>query len=263
MSLAIKFGDSTDVNSVAGAIYFDAVTNYNKKHSGKVTEHPIEAGAMVSDHYVSNNPIVKISGVVSHVDLSSASEYVYLDGEPVINQKSQPVAVRVSNIGSVLKNYIPGVVSQFLPNLLPDVIAASSESVNHKDSIEMLLRELLSGLYYNEQRKRWENRMTTTTLYEIDGVTPNPVFTDLIITDFTVDESVDTGDALVFELTGEKVRFVTLEKAEAPKPAPKSPTERATSDNKNKGNVPSTSKSPSTPREEGVLDKARRAGRPR
>lgn len=241
MSLAIKFGDSSDQNSISGAIYFDAVTSYKKDFSGKVTEHPIELGAKVSDHYVSNNPKYKISGVISHVDLSPISSMVILEGEPVLNANMQPQAVMVENLGSTLREFIPDSIAQFLPNISAGAIMDQAERVNHRDSISLLLKELLNGIYYNEDRKKWENRMTTTTLYEMDGISPKNPIQDLIVTNCSINESVDTGDALVLELSLEQVRFVTLEKAEAPKPA--KGTQKGAAETKNKGNAPSTPRS--------------------
>lgn len=256
MSLAIKFGDSTDENSVSGAIYFDAVTDYRKDYAGKLTEHPIEAGVSVSDHYVSSNPKIKISGIISHIDFSSVTDFLYLDDEPVINTNSQPASVQVSNLGSSLRKFVPGSIAQFLPTISASAFVDPSQRVNHKDTIEKSLRELLNGLYYNKERERWENRMTTTTLFEIDGLSPIPVFQDLVVTSFSVSETVENGDAVFVDLTMEQARFVTLEKAEAPKPKKGTSTSRSTAEKKNKGKAPSTPKStpPESPSVVGSLE---------
>ena len=106
MSLALKFGDlQAGGSDIKGIIYFDAVTVYTKDYSGKVTSHPIEAGASISDHFVSDNPKFKISGVLSHVDWSPVPEKISggaLDGE-VTNLNIEPEAVQTSNLGSGLR----------------------------------------------------------------------------------------------------------------------------------------------------------------
>lgn len=260
MSLAIKFGDPTDPSSVSGAVYFDAVTDFKKDWSGRVTEHPIEAGASITDHFVSNNPKIKIKGVISHVDFSSIPQTLSLDGEPVLNSNARPDAVQVGNLGSVLRNVVPASISQFLPNISPNVIVDGKSRTNHKDSIELMMREMLNGLYFNQERQRWENRMTTTILYEIiGGSAANPI-QDLVVTSFDVDETVETGSALFVDMTLEQVRFVTLEKAEAPKAQRGSATARATASTKNKGNANSTPVDLSSPtRSPTAMDKVRDA----
>lgn len=239
MSLAIRFGDPTDSTSVSGAIYFNAVTDFSKSFSGRVTEHPIEAGASVTDHYISKNPQVRISGVVSSVDFSYIPEYVILDGEPVINRESIPSAVEVGGLGG-LKQYLPDVVSQFLPALSPQVVVDNQNRKNHKSDIELKMKELMNGLYFDPKRNMWVNRMTPTTLYEVDWYSTTVVMDNLIVTKFQVKETVDTGDSLEFDMELEQVRFVTLEEAEAPKPQKNTPTERSTKPTENKGNQSST-----------------------
>lgn len=239
MSLAIKFGDSQDANAVSGVIYFDAVTEYSKDYGGRVTEHPIEAGASVSDHFISANPKFRISGIISSVDFSSIPSSLMLDGEPVLNNGSTPTSVSVVDLGG-LTQYLPGVVTQFLPSIPPTIVVDPSGRTNYKMSVEILLEKLLSGLYYNEERKRFENRMTPTTLFEMQGNTPTRPIQDLIITRFSSKEDADSGDALMIELALEQVRFVTLEKVDAPKAQKGSPTARATSEKKNKGNATTT-----------------------
>lgn len=255
MSLAIRFGDPTDSTSVSGAIYFNAVTDFSKSFSGRVTEHPIEAGASVTDHYISKNPLVRISGVVSSVDFSYIPEYVILDGEPVINNEPIPSAVRVGGLGG-LKQYLPGVVSQFLPTLSPQVVVDNQNRKNHKSDIELKMKELMNGLYFDPKRNMWVNRMTPTTLYEVDWYSTMAVMDNLIVTKFQVKETVDTGDSLEFDMELEQVRFVTLEEAEAPKPQKNTPTERSTKPTENKGNQSSTPE-PATPRPAFSTDRRR------
>lgn len=255
MSLAIRFGDPTDSASVSGAIYFNAVTDFSKSFSGRATEHPIEAGAFVTDHYISKNPLVRISGVVSSVDLSYIPEYVILDGEPVINRESIPSAVEVGGLGG-LKQYLPDVVSQFLPTLSPQVVVDNQNRKNHKSDIELKMKELMNGLYFDPKRNMWVNRMTPTTLYEVDWYSTTMVMDNLIVTKFQVKETVDTGDSLEFDMELEQVRFVTLEEAEAPKPQKNTPTERSTKPTENRGNQSSTPE-PSTPREVFSTDRRR------
>lgn len=244
MSLAIKFGDESDITALSGAIYFDVVTKYSKSLTGKVTDHPIEAGASITDHFISANPSFNISGVISHVDFSSIPSMVYLEGVPVKNNDPAPQPVVINNAAEGLSRLIPGVVSQFLPKQLSSVIAPSSPRQNHRGEIEQFFSDLMHGLVYNDSRKRWENRMTVCSLYEMDGAIPSNPIRDLICTSVQVDEDASSGDALYLNLSFEKVRFVTLEKVDAPKPQAKTSTARATAEKKNMGTKPPITDSP-------------------
>lgn len=257
MSLAIKFGDSTNPTSLSGAIYFNAVTKYAKNHSGKVTEHPIEAGASITDHFVSNNSKYAISGVISHVDFSTIPGMLTLEGESVMNnsQNAPPVVINDTTTGldRVLSS---STIGQFLAQIRPDVIVNSAERLNYKLSLENFFEVLMTGLFYNETRKKWENRMVTCVLYELDGLNPVKPIQDLVVTSVQISEDPDTGDALVLDVSLEKVNFVTLEKTEAPKPRKKSNTAKGTEPKQNKGTASASNTTPPNDRET-VLGNAR------
>lgn len=239
MSLAIKFGDSTDTTSVSGAIYFDVVTEYDKQYRGRVTNHPIEAGVTVSDHFISDNPKVRISGVITSVDFSNVPSNLTLDGEQVINNGRAPSAVQVGGLAS-LKQYLPGVVSQFLPQVPPTIVVDGVSRINHNRDIDMRFKELINGLMFDTERGTWVNRMTPITLYEIEGGVAVAVMENLIATRFSTKEDSETGDSLEFELELEQVRFVTLEEAEAPKAQKGTSVQRQTTPTKEKGTASST-----------------------
>jgi hypothetical protein len=241
MSLAIKFGDDTNTNSLSGVIYIDATTDFNRTYSGDVTKHPIEAGASVTDHFISSNPKITISGVISHVDFSQYPKQIKIDDLFAINANDYPTPVIVSDMGSSLAKFIPGSISQFIPPIPQDVKVDQRSRVNYRDFIEILMREIITGLYYNEDKKRWENKMTPATIYVIERLTPLPFMKDLILTSFSVKENADSGEELFFDASFEQVKFVTLQKANAPKAAKKTADARATQKQENKGTASTSS----------------------
>ena len=235
MSLAIKFGDSNVNNSVTGVIYFDAVTDYSKQYGGKVTEHPIEAGASITDHYISSNKKYKIKGVISGIDFLSLPANHKIEDNEIFNKKEEITPVSIPS-PSILDAFMPDVISQFLGNDPPSPVLSEQEVKDYRLEIENALEQILHGLYYNEDRKKWENRMTLVTLFELNGAEiPSKIIENLVITSFNIEETPETGDALFFDMSLEQVNFVTLESAEAPKPAPKTKAARATQEKKNEG----------------------------
>ena len=240
MSLALKFGDLADPTTLSGVIYFDAVTSYTRDFSGRVTSHPIEAGASITDHFISNNPVVSFSCVISSVDITSLGERLQIDGVPPMNVSRQPMPVSIGNLGGLLKQMTPGVISQFFPRVLPTIQMDQAQREDFGPTVSHFLEEVLTSLQFNPERKRWENRMVIATLYEIENGVPVRPMEDLVLTKFSRREDETTGDAFVADITLEKVNFVTLEEAEAPKVEKGTPTARKTGKTKDKGNVNST-----------------------
>lgn len=260
MSLALKFGDVADPAALSGVIYFDAVTSYSRDFSGRVTSHPIEAGASITDHFISNNPVINISCIISSVDLTSLGTRIQIDGQTPMNASRQPIPVSIASLGGLIREMTPGVISQFFPKLLPTVNMDQNSKEDFGPAISKFLEEILSGLQFNAERKRWENRMVTATLYELENGFPTNPLDDLVVTKFVKREDENTGDAFIADLTLERVNFVTLEVAEAPKVEKGTPTARKTGDTKNKGTV-SSNPSPAPAKERERITVAGQAGK--
>lgn len=212
MSIALKIGDED--SQVKGLIYLDAVTAYTKTLGGKVTSHPVDSGVDISDHFISNNQKFTLEGIVTNVDVTGYSDLVSIDGEKPINASPRPSQPTISGQDKTLK-YLPSSVKQFFENTGADVYT-SSTNTDVLASVEYLFEDLLRGVYYNQVDKKWRNKMTLTTLYEMSGNTFINAKTDLVITDVVISETVDTGEALTLSISLEKIRRVTLEQVDAP-----------------------------------------------
>lgn len=219
MSLAIKWGSQDTPNDPSGMIYFDAVTMYVQEYKGQVTKHPIDSGASITDHFIKDNPIYSISGVISGADFSPIP-YTIRDqeGGSVINARQQPASVSFNNSSSGLLQFLPDSIGQFLTVGLPTPVL--QEEVRTDLTYEILAKDLiknvLDGLRYNTKTKKTESFIQLIELYEFDGNNLRDIVDSLVITNFKIQEDVDTGDGLYFDITLEKVQFATLEKAEIP-----------------------------------------------
>lgn len=238
MSLAIKWGSQDTPNDPSGMLYFDAVTMYVQEFKGQVTKHPIDTGASITDHFIKDNSVYTISGVISGVDLSSIPFSIRdQEGGSVINSRQQPVSVSFNNAASGLLQYLPESIGQFLSVGLPDPVV--DETVRTDLTYEILSKDLikglLNGLKYNSKTNKFESYIQLIELYEFDGNNIRDIIDSLVITNFKVQEDADTGDGLYFDISLEKVQFATLEKAELP-------TGVASAIKKNKGKQNSTPK---------------------
>lgn len=236
MSLAIKFGDSSDLRSVSGVLYVDAVIRYGREYGGSITSHPLESGAVIADHYISSNRKYNIEGVFSGVDFSPIASGLFLEGEPILNEQAPPPSVNVdsgSSISQILSSI--GVIGQYTGANIPEPRVEENPRNNFKYDIENFMEEVLHGLYFNEDTGKLESKMTLVTLFELDnrGRTER-VISNLAVTSFSVSEDTETGDALFFTMQLEKVDFVRSERADPPR---NSPQARAISDTSNKGSA--------------------------
>ena len=237
MSLALKFGDINDPKSLQGVIYLNAVTEYSRDYGGKVTEHPIELGAFISDHFIAQNQKIKLAGVISHVDFTSAPPHMVKKIEDIefINKYERMTdAVTVNDIGSSLSRFLPGVVTQFLGAIPPQVTMNETEREEFNGTIENFMKDLINGVSYDEEKQRYFNKMTTAKLFEIQKETEAVfLFDNLVVTSFSVKEDADSGEGMYFDMSLEKVTFVTLEKKTAtPKPETKDAKKTAPTENK-------------------------------
>ena len=185
MTIALKIGD--EESQVKGFIYLDAVTVYTKSLSGKVTSFPVDSGVNISDHFISNNQKFSIEGVVSNVDISGISDNISIGSDKPINAVPRPDSPTIYGQTQALQ-YLPSSVKQFYQRSAPGVLS-DTESQSTTQIIESLLEELMRATYYNTADKRWRNKMTITTLYEMEGTNFRNAKTDLVITDVSINEN--------------------------------------------------------------------------
>lgn len=235
MSIAILFGDITNPNSLSGAIYLDATISFKRSYTGKVTENPMDAGAKIADHFSYNNPVYSIQGVISCVDFSNIPSLLTVNGVGMMNSKSPPPIAQISKTGGKLDDLIPASVQQFLPDLVSKVEVSEDYRESYASAIEPFLKDIMSGIYYNDMTGKYENRMTLCTIFDVDGTNATNPRSNVVPVSISIREDSETGDGLFIDLDFQEVRFVTLESATAPKPQKKSTTAVKTSPEAEKG----------------------------
>ena len=210
MTLAVKIGD--DNSPVRGLMYFDVVTSFSETRQGSVTAFPLDAGVSIADHYIAKNPTFQVKGILSAVDITGVSSTVKVDGSAPINSKARPESPLIVDFSMGITKLLPGSINQFFKTSIPSVIAVGGITPT-EDKVKEVLRELMTGVYFNSATKRYQNKMTPITLYEMDGGNIKSSHTDLVLTNFSIDEDAESGDSNIpLTLTFEKVRFVAVEK---------------------------------------------------
>jgi hypothetical protein len=226
MSLAIHWDDENG----GGFIYMNVVTSYSQDHSGKVTQHPIDAGGNVTDHFVKNNSKYKIGAVITGVDISTGTYLIQdLQGNSPYNSYTlkSPVSVN-STDSSVLKKFIPDSVGQFLSDTTPDVEVDFGQT-DLLEQIKDTLISLMSGEILDPTTGRYNPNIQLIDLYEYDGYTLTRVINRLVLTSVTFRETPDTGYALYCDFSLEQVTFVNLKQTELPSDVQSSLKKKASS----------------------------------
>lgn len=240
MSLALRSGDVGDENGFF--IYFDAVTAYTQNYSGSVTKHPIDTGASIVDHFIAENPTITISAVISGVDVSTGSfNIVGTDGQSPQNVRVAPSAVSVvGGDESLISKFIPSSLGQLLPQNDAEVVLEDAR-VSVIEQVKAALRELVVGTKENPLTGRHDPHISLVTLYEYNHTLLSRSVNNLVITNITFSETVDSGEGLYCDITLEQVKFVGLEREAVPSEYIKS-MEAQTAPKESKGKQDSTVK---------------------
>ena len=206
MSLALKWGDA-DSDQFA-FIYFDAVTSYKTQYKGKVTEHPIDGGATISDHFVKHNPKVAISGVITGADITFGNENIQdEEGNSPVNTKQAPGEVFIDAGSSSVNSLLPASISQLFSPQEPSIILDSPQDKDVVEQVKMLMSDLISGEKFNEISKTFTNNMQLLQLYEYRGTVIRSIVDNFVMIGLDFNEDADSGDALYCEVVLERIGF--------------------------------------------------------
>lgn len=238
MSLALRWGNDNEEGG--GFIYMDSVTAYTQNYSGKVTSHPVDGGANISDHFVKDNNKITISAVITGVDISTGTYLIQdLVGNAPFNSQEAPTAVSVNSTDqSVLKKFIPDSIGQFLSDSTPEVIV-DSRRTDLLEQIRQALVDLTSGVLFNEKTGQFDPNIQIVRLFEYDKTLLRKVINNLVMTNLIFKEDPNTGYGLYCDLTFEQITFAFLKKTTIPKDITNSLKKKA-SDKSSKGKQDST-----------------------
>ena len=202
MSLALQWGYTDPYRVSEGFIYFDAVTSISKTFNGAVSSNPIDGGGLISDHFTQDNPTIKISAVISGVDISfKGRNVVDRDSHVPDNNSSPPEAVKISSGGRELIKFLPDTIGQFFTPNNPSIVLAAQSP----DTLQQIQASL---------EQAFQNPTTSRLYYYDRGNLLNKFEDNLIITSIDFTEDVDSGDGLYCEISLEKVTFAFSESVE-------------------------------------------------
>lgn len=187
-------------------IWFDAVMSYSEDYSGQVTQHPVEDGSNISDNFVTANERFQLQGIISdadfHLNRPDDIDGNILNNDEVINQ-TFITPTQTNNLLNLLPEQIAGLLQP-----AQDVLVEVRKSrASQYEAIKDLLKEIHS-----------KGEAVTILSYR-NGVAEKPRVS-CIITNLSIPETVDTGEALEVSLTIEKIKIATLRVGTSPKVKP-------------------------------------------
>lgn len=246
MSLVLRFHEQKDFETTVWMLHFDAVTDYSRSIKGSVAKHPVDKDGEINDHFSSSNTEYRISGIVSHADISLDSFLIKDERgvDTVTNYNGQPYPVTVTGgDGGLLSKLIPDSVGQFIPSKPPEVLVNKKEKSNEVgeevqstedigeeeggfdevtrvDQTNLVRDKLMAStrhLTLNDKARNKSESIVFSPLmveiYRFDrlGNTTESIIRNLILTDIEEKENAETSGALFLDLTLEEVRFSSLE----------------------------------------------------
>lgn len=196
MALAILFQKDDSV------VILDAVQRYGKTRTSKLSSHPIDKSAVITDHISKENPKFEFKGIVSSADFHSPS---VTDPELYSKVTDPPEDTELA-----IFNESGGSLSDLLPSSVAGIFEGNEVEVTTDD---------FRGYNHIEARNRlndaWDQSELVTLLdYDYDFSTGRSVdvkeVEDCVITRFEDVEEIETGDSLSANFTIEKIRYAYL-----------------------------------------------------
>lgn len=220
MSLAIRVGNSEDKEVLSGLFYINATERYEITYQNRVTKHPLDSGASITDHVVMENPVFTIQGVISGVDVDLTYSQTYeeaFDGDQPMNRRKRIPITDITKDENKFAKFIPDIVGQFLKSGGYNIqfIGSDEDADTLQRSVLDLVVNTMTKITYNKTRNRYFNSVVPVTLYEMgEGVYERNIVKahkDLVITSFNIKEDAESGAALFFNMTLEQYRRVGIE----------------------------------------------------
>jgi len=222
-------------------IWFDAILQLSRTYTGSVSKHPLESGAVVSDHVTKENPIITISGVISDVDFnlnrpvitaSDAANY-NISNKQFVNNTPVSATPVITPGDNALRRLLPESVAQFLDEQPAGVVVPEADRPKFAAALESDLTDMWSNTEEFE-------------LIDFEGNRIDTVYNNCVITSLSFKEDPDSGDALWPELTIEQVTFAESTSVAIPQRVAASIQSKASPTN-GKGNQNTTKQESDTP----------------
>lgn len=194
-------------------IWFDAVVNFGRQFSGSVSKHPLETGAVITDHTIIDNEIISISGVLSDADFNLNRPLIdsqqaatfglqnkqFVNNTPVtsVDDTGTPMYQNVMiDEGNNLARFLPESIGQFFGTNKPTV------TMQYPEKVKLALTVADDLIAMHQGREEFE-------LINFSEDKIREVFSNCVMTSLSFNEDPDTGSAVYPNMTIERVKYAT------------------------------------------------------
>lgn len=209
-------------------LWMDAITSFSERYTGTLSTHPLESGGVITDHTITNNLVIQMSGIVSDADFNLSRPIITDDNtrdygitnKQFVNNAPVTSSVDIS-LSPSASRFLPESISQFLVPNTPIVTVPNADRPKFAKKIKddlLLIAGGVLGLVDSKDRPLAQEVFTLVDFEDgkIWRVIPNCIMTSL---DFT--ETPDSGDAIYPVMTIERAKFATTKATNVPKTAKK------------------------------------------
>lgn len=194
-------------------LWFDAVLNYGRQFSGSVSKHPLETGAVITDHTTIENEVITLEGILSDVDFNlhrplidqQQARTFELQNKQFVNN----TPVTSATDGSALYQNVL-ITAGTVPPLLPESIGqffgsgAPQVSINPRTPRKVKLAAAIQ----DDLIKMFKAREEFVLLSFVDEKI-GEALDHCIVTSLSFNEDPDSGDAVYPVMTIERVSYAT------------------------------------------------------
>lgn len=187
-------------------VWLDALLSIGEGYSGSLTAHPIESGGMITDHFIQAPQSITFSAIISNYDfLINRTSTGNITGSSVRDVKEVEVTTIDSNSPGKLAKLIPEGISNLLSPVSPEIKMATGDVRQDEHTIKTFLKDVFDS----------REMLSLIAVNDSNGMSIDSEFSGMIITNIDFNETPDE-DALIFNVTMEKPRFVSSRTAVVP-----------------------------------------------
>jgi len=207
-------------------ITLDVVTKQQKGFRSSVTQHPVDGAGTVSDHATNHNPRISMTAYISAADFNSSKpekldslDRNKIGGEIVVGGSVAQVVEIDGFEESFLQSAIPDIAKQFFEEDKPEIKGITQRSgyeLSEFRNLELLHKFKVPVKMYEFDNYPSNSADGSSGTQEIVNTTPAYAGEKMFLTNISVSESPDNGDAYLVNLSFEIVTVTTLQEAEAP-----------------------------------------------
>ena len=186
-------------------IWLDALLSLGEQYTGSLTQHPIESGGSITDHFIDAPESLTFTAVISNYDFLIGRGISTEEGVFVTSTKEVPPITVDQSTPSPFKSFVPEGFSNLIAPSIPKIIMGTGDVRVDEQFVKSFLKLLF----------KTREEVSLLGFEEGNNFILVEEFSGRIITSLSFDNT-PSEDALIFSLVLEKPAFVSSLTAAVP-----------------------------------------------